>query len=443
MMHGRFDTWRRLAAAVLLALSAALPAVVSAHEIPNDALIQAFVRPAGTQLQLLVRVPLIAMRDMTWRYKAQDTLDLERSAQALRDAATLWVGDDVSVFENGVRLQPQTVAHVIATPLDDRSFENVDSALSLLSAPQRDIDVAVPTGYLDVLFTYPIQSASSRFSVEPRWGRLGQRSVTTIRLMLADGSTRAFEFAGNPGYVDLDPLWSQAGWRFLKVGFRHVLNGTDYLLFLLCLVLPFRTVRSLVTIVAAFTVAHSLTLVASAFNFGPDSLWFPPFIELLVAASIVCLAADTVIGPRLHRRWLSAAGFGLAFGFAFSFGVKPELQFAGSHALASVLAFNVGVELAQLAVLLPLVVLLRLLFSQVVQERLGTIVLSVLAAHTGWHWMTSRYETLLQYDLSLPEFTPAVIAEWLRYAMVLVALGGILWMLSSLTKTRDDAEATS
>ena len=108
----------------------------------------------------------------------------------------------------------------------------------------------------------------------------------------------------------------------------------------------------------------------SAFGLGPDSLWFPPFIELLVAASIVSLAADTVIGTRLHRRWLSAAGLGLAFGFAFAFAVKPELQFAGSHVLASVLAFNVGVDLAQLVVLLLIVALLRLVFSHVVQERL-------------------------------------------------------------------------
>ena len=121
MMHGWNGSWRRLAAAFLLALACALPAALSAHEIPNDALIQSFMRAEGSQMKLLVRVPLIAMRDMTWRYKAQDVLDLERSNQALHDASTLWVGDDVSVFENGVKLtgdaiDPGATVSVTAAP---------------------------------------------------------------------------------------------------------------------------------------------------------------------------------------------------------------------------------------------------------------------------------------------------------------------------------------
>jgi hypothetical protein len=304
MMQACTTRLRRLGAALLIALAVAMPAVLTAHEIPNDALIQSFVKASGQQLTLLVRMPLIAMRDMTWRYKDQDVLDLERSAQALRDASTLWVGDDVSIFENGKKLAPQTVVAVRATPADDRSFENFDSALSLLSVPQRDVNGSVPTGYLDILFTYPIQSAESRFAIEPRWGRLGQRSVTTLRLMLPNDTVRAFEFQGNPGTVELDPRWFQAAWRFVKLGFEHIMDGTDHLLFLFCLVIPFRRFRSLVTIVTAFTVAHSITLIASAYNLGPDSLWFPPLIETLIACSIVYMALENIVGASLHRRWL-------------------------------------------------------------------------------------------------------------------------------------------
>lgn len=442
MMHGWNGSGRRLAAAFLLALACALPALVSAHEIPNDVTIQSFLRADGSQLNLLVRVPLIAMRDMTWRYKGQDILDLERSAQALRDASTLWVGDDVTLFEDGVKLT-QTVAAVRATPADDNSFQSYDSALSLLSAPQRDVDVSVPTGYIDLLFTYPITSAGSRFSIDPRWGRLGQRSVTVVRLILADGSVRAFEFSGNPGLVELDPRWFQAAWRFVKLGFEHILDGTDHLLFLFCLVIPFRRFRSLITIVTAFTVAHSITLIASAYDLGPNALWFPPLIEMLIATSIVYMALENIVGAKLHRRWLITFGFGLVHGFGFSFALKQTLQFAGSHLLTSLLSFNVGVELGQLLVLVLLIPALDLLFKRVVQERVGTIILSALVAHTGWHWMTERYGVFVQYDRSLPEFTPAVIAEWLRYAMAMVALAAILWAVSAFTKGRDDAEATS
>ncbi len=443
MMHACSAPVRRLGAAFLIALAMAIPTVLSAHEIPNDALIQTFVKASGQQLTLLVRVPLIAMRDMTWRYKDQDVLDLERSAQALHDASTLWVGDDVSMFENGTTLGPQTTVAVRATPADDRSFENFDSALALVNAPQADVNVSVPSGYLDILFTYPIQSDSSRFSIEPRWGRLGLRAVTTLRLMLPNDIVRAFEFQGNPGTVELDPRWFQAAWRFVKLGFSHIMDGTDHLLFLFCLVVPFRRFRSLVTVVTAFTVAHSITLIASAYNLGPDSLWFPPLIETLIACSIVYMALENIVGASLHRRWLITFGFGLVHGFGFSFALKQTLQFAGSHLLTSLLSFNIGVELGQLLVLIVLIPALNLLFTRVVQERMGTIILSALVAHTGWHWMTERYGAFIQYDLSLPEFTPAMVAQWLRYAMALVALAALLWAVSVFTKRRDDAEATS
>jgi hypothetical protein len=447
-MQGCSSSARRLAFACLVALACALPAVVSAHDIPNDVTIQSFVKADGSQLKLLVRVPLIAMRDMTWRFKNQDILDLDRSASALHDASTLWVGDDVKMYEGDTQLGPQQVLAVRASPSEDRSFENYDSALSLLSAPQSDADVDVKTGYLDIMFGYPIQSATSRFSIDPQWARLGVRTITVVRLVLPDDRIRAFELEGNPGLVRLDPRWFQAAWRFVKLGFRHILDGIDHLLFLFCLVIPFRRFRSLLTIVTAFTVAHSITLIASAYDLGPDALWFPPLIETLIATSIVYMALENIVGANVHRRWLITFGFGLVHGFGFSFALKQTLQFAGSHLLTSLLSFNIGVELGQLMVLLLLIPTLDLLFKYVVAERMGTIILSAIVAHTGWHWMTDRFNTFRQYDLSLPEFTPAFIAEMLRYAMFFVALAAILWAISVFSKrgattVESEVESTS
>ena len=139
-MLGWSVSGRRLAAACLVAAACALPSILSAHEIPNDVTIQSFVRAEGAQLRLLVRVPLIAMRDMTWRYKAQDVLDLDRSSQALHDAATLWVGDDVSVWEGDSKLEPQTLVAVRASPSEDRSFETYEAATALLTYLQGYIE---------------------------------------------------------------------------------------------------------------------------------------------------------------------------------------------------------------------------------------------------------------------------------------------------------------
>jgi hypothetical protein len=200
------------------------------------------------------------------------------------------------------------------------------------------------------------------------------------------------------------------------------------LLFLFCLVIPFRKFRALIPVVTAFTAAHSITLIASAYNLGPDALWFPPLIETLIAASIVYMALENIAGAgSLQRRWMIAFGFGLVHGFGFSFALRQTLQFAGSHLLTSLLSFNIGVELGQLLVLSALLPVLYVLFRWVVAERMGTIILSALVAHTAWHWMADRWDTLRQFRFAWPAFDAALMASLLRWAMAGVFLAAVLW----------------
>jgi HupE / UreJ protein. len=185
--------------------------------------------------------------------------------------------------------------------------------------------------YLDALLEYPVQSEKSPFSIRPGFERLAASVVTVLRFAVRGGEVRAFEFQGDPGLVPLDPGWFQVARRFVELGFFHILQGFDHLLFLLCLVIPFRSFRPLILIVTAFTVAHSLTLIASAFGLAPDRLWFPPLIEALIAASIVYMALENIVGTGTQRRrWMMAFGFGLVHGFGFSFALRDTLQFAGS-----------------------------------------------------------------------------------------------------------------
>src|SRR5438445_1926675 len=120
--------------------------------------------------------------------------------------------------------------------------------------------------------------------------RLGFHEITVLRFLPPDGAVRAFEFVGDPGLVRLDPRWHQAALQFVKMGFFHILDGTDHLLFLFCLVIPFRSLRKLIPVVTSFTVAHSMTLIASAYNLAPNVLWFLPLIETLIAMSIVYMS---------------------------------------------------------------------------------------------------------------------------------------------------------
>ncbi len=175
----------------------------------------------------------------------------------------------------------------------------------------------------------------------------------------------------------------------------------------------------------AFTVAHSITLIASAYNLAPDALWFPPLIETLIAASIVYMALENIVGTaNVHRRWMIAFGFGLVHGFGFSFALRETLQFAGSHLLTSLLSFNIGVELGQLLVLVLLIPALELLFRYVVAERMGTIILSAMVAHTAWHWMIDRGDALRQFPFQWPELTVPVLLTGLRWLMAIVFLAG-------------------
>jgi hypothetical protein len=408
---------------------------MAAHDIPNDATVQMFLKPDGNRLSILVRVPLKTMRDVEFPERAEGYLDFDRVDPQLQEAATLWLSDFIEAYEGDQRLPKPRVAATRLSLESDPSFASYDRALAHLSSPKLTNGTTVFWDQLmiDVLFEYPIQSDQSRFSIHPGLDRLASRVVIALRFLPPGGAVRAFEFLGDPGLVRLDPRWFQASAQFVKLGFLHILDGTDHLLFLFCLVIPFRRFHALIPVVTSFTVAHSITLIASAYNLAPDVLWFPPLIETLIAMSIVYMALENIVGATtVQRRWMITFGFGLVHGFGFSFALRQTMQFAGSHLLASLLSFNVGVELGQLLVLALLIPALDLLFRFVVAERMGTIILSALVAHTAWHWMIDRYQVLRQYRIQWPAMDAAPLAKDLRLLMLIVIAAGVVWLVFGL-----------
>ena len=383
--------WERLSLLLL-----AIP--LCAHDIAGDVKVQGYLKPEAKTMRVVMRVPLKAMRDIEFPRRG-NFLDVENADRFLRDAVTTWIANVMEVYEDDVRVGAPTIAGVKASLESDRSFVAYRDALAHVTGETKPIgDVVVEQVMLDTVLDYPIRSESSKFSVRPKLERLGMTVVPVLWFLPPGGTIRAFEYTGDAGMVRLDPSWLQAALTFVRLGFFHILDGTDHLLFLFCLVIPFRQFRQLLLIVTSFTVAHSITLIASAFNLAPSALWFPPLIETLIAISIVYMALENIVGTAsVHRRWIITFGFGLIHGFGFSFALHETLQFAGSHLVTSLLAFNVGVELGQILVLLILVPLLALLFRYVVAERMGTIILSALVAHTGWHWMLERLEVLRKF----------------------------------------------
>ena len=414
--------------AAIAAVALSFGAGVAAHEIPRDVTVHAFLKPEGQQLRLLLRVPLAAMRDMQLP-EVDGLLDVERAQPDLIEGVGRWILPSLSIREDGAPVGVATVSAIRVSLPSDRSFESYDAALAHVTARSPELDLKIPwnQAMLDVLVEYRIQSDRSRFSIRPGVERLGVSVLTVLRLVTPDG-VRAFEFHGDPGMVKLDPRWHQAAFHFVKLGFLHILDGIDHLLFLVCLVIPFRRLRPLVLVVTAFTAAHSLTLISSALGLAPSGLWFPPLIETLIAASIVYLALENIVrDTSTAPRWVIAFAFGLVHGFGFSFALRETLQFAGSHLLTSLVSFNIGVEIGQVLVLLVLVPVLNLVFRHVVAERMGIIVLSALVAHTAWHWMTERWDALRQYSLPGLGTTPLLLGVRVALAMVLVAAA--VWFL--------------
>jgi hypothetical protein len=399
-----------------------------AHDIPNDVKVQAFVKPEGRVLRLLVRVPMSAMREADIPVRGPGYIDLPRADAALRTAVRLWLLDNIEMYEGETRLPAPRIAQVRVALASDKSFASYGEALATVrSAPLAgELDLYWRQQYLDVLLEYAIASEHSEFAIHPRLGRLGLQVVTALRFLPPGAPERAFEIHGDGERVRLDPRWHQAALRFVELGFRHILDGTDHLLFIACLVIPFRRLRPLIVIATAFTVAHSITLSAAAFGLAPTGLWFPPLVETLIAASIVYMALENIVGANVTRRWIIPFLFGLVHGFGFAFALRESLQFAGSHLVTALLAFNLGVELGQVAVLLVLVPALDLLFRYL-PERIGVIVLSALIAHTGWHWMLDRFADLRKF--SLPPLDAAALASVMRWAMAAIVLAVLVWLV--------------
>jgi hypothetical protein len=393
------------------------PTTSEAHEIPGSVAVRMFVKQDSARVRVLVRVPLESIRDIDFPLRAGTPyVDLARADSLLRQAADTWVVSSIQVANDGAPVTGR-VASV---------------RLLLNGAPvARDVQVAVQSLTLETEIDYPAP-ASANLTIDPRLARLGVRTRSVVSFRNIDGTEQLFEYVGDPGVLRMNPRWYHAAWQFIKLGFEHILDGIDHLLFVLCLVLPFRKLKPLIGVVTAFTVAHSITLIASSLGWAPDALWFPPLVEVLIAGSIAWMALENIVlaskqeTAKLERRWLLAFAFGLVHGFGFAFALKESLQFAGRHLSLALVSFNIGVELGQITVLLAAIPLLGLLYRRVVSERTGIIIISAFITHTAWHWLIDRWTLLRVFQV---EWTLAGLLPLIRVVMALgiaVALAAIV-----------------
>jgi hydrogenase/urease accessory protein HupE len=197
--------------------------------------------------------------------------------------------------------------------------------------------------------------------------------------------TTQFIFQKDVTYQSTAQTFSEALGQFLKLGVVHIFTGYDHVLFLLGLLLAATTALDAVKIVTAFTIAHSVTLALAALG-----IVTPPAraIEAGIALSIVYVALENLVLTDRSWRWVVSFCFGLVHGFGFA-SVLREMGLERSSMVSSLLSFNIGVELGQLAIVVLLLPLLKLLrrsraFPVLVQLASGLILAQ------GLWWLYER-----------------------------------------------------
>jgi hypothetical protein len=190
---------------------------------------------------------------------------------------------------------------------------------------------------------------------------------------------------------------------WVAAGVDHIWEGRDHVSFVLALLLvvvlaragatwetrrPVATLRATATIITAFTVAHSLSLIAASLGWVrlPSRL-----VETLIAVSILYTAIENIIAPDVRWRFVLTFGFGLVHGLGFASVLQEMLP--PDHIIAPLLCFNVGVELGQLtivAVALPLFWLLCSELGAGRYRRRALPALSLLIALVAVKWLVER-----------------------------------------------------
>jgi hydrogenase/urease accessory protein HupE len=228
-------------------------------------------------------------------------------------------------------------------------------------------------------------------------GLEGTITDVLVRVFSLDGGQHTRLVRPSHPWVEIAASDGRAGVvaAFVRHGVEHILFGFDHLLFVLALVLIVPRRRVLIATVTAFTLAHSITLALAVL--GVVNVPGPP-VEAAIALSVLLLAAELVRvqggQPTLTSRWpwLVAFCFGLLHGFGFA-GALTSVGLPPGDVPLALFAFNVGVELGQLAFIaavLALLALARRLVHSPVAERTARLGASYAIGILAAFWLFER-----------------------------------------------------
>ena len=338
-----------------------------------------------------------------------------RAHQASATYATLTVGDDPAAARYEIRIATTDLYEVLGVegerdPTDAEVVAGRDRLLAYVTgrvefeadgAPCRETPVSTDIiddgGHfarvvLTVTCPAPIRELALEYGLfydlDPQhvgFVTVGDNPVAA-QLTTPDDTRLVWRVGGEPPGSLID---------FVPTGVRHILEGPDHILFLLSLLLvavvgrgPRAAALYTLGIVTSFTVAHSITLIAAALGWIelPRRL-----VESVIAASIVLVAVENALRAAPPHRRVVTFAFGLVHGLGFASVLRPLLP--PEDVVLPLLAFNVGVELGQLGIVLVTLPLLLLAARALGEARYRRFVLpagAILFGGLGAIWLIER-----------------------------------------------------
>ena len=317
--------------------------------------------------------------------------------------------DAVRVEAGGKQIKPKVLTVRVYPIGDQPGFATLDEAKAALSAgavfPDNVGETYVGDALVDVLLDYEAGGAVPTYALsstlDPKIP--GQDQTANVILDYGSGGVRVFRAQGlmtEP--VTITSSHASAAWSFVIEGINHILGGLDHVLFVLCIVIGATGLGSLVSRVTGFTLGHSVTLTLGFLGYVPSGAWFIPTVEFGIALSIVYAAAVAILTEEGHparerTMFFVTFAIGMVHGLGFSFVLHEILKIDSPNLWQSLLAFNVGVEIGQLAIVLlvwpALLLLKRLSATSWHYARLGIAVTCIVVAG---YWSLERLPAIVE-----------------------------------------------
>lgn len=273
------------------------------------------------------------------------------------------VADGHNFVSDGKILQAEVEQVKVYPGTEQPPFSTIEEARASMQGelyPESFPVAYVGDTVVDVVLRYsntgptPIYTVSS--TLDP--GLPGQEKTANLILDYYPGSVEVFRVRGlleQP--IEISRSRLAAAITFIKEGVQHILDGFDHVLFVICLALGAVSLSSLFWRTTGFTIGHSVTLSLGFFGFVPSGDWFIPSVELGIAISIIFAAVYALRQGRTHSppellMFAITISIGLLHGLGFSFMVKEILQVDSPNIWQSLLAFNMGVEIGQVVIIL-------------------------------------------------------------------------------------------